>query len=60
MYGLDRSKQGRNNEETKYHVTSVPTVILFSGEEEIGRITELVEKSVEADLAAIIKEYLEE
>lgn len=60
MYGLDRNKQGRNNEEEKYRVTSVPTVILFSGEEEIGRITELVEKSVEADLEVIIKEYLEE
>lgn len=60
MYGLDRKKQGTKNEEAKYRVTSVPTVILFSGEEEIGRITELVQKSVEADLVAIIKDYQEE
>lgn len=57
MYGLDREKQGTKGEEKKYAVSSVPTVILFHDGQEIGRITELVEKSVEADLAAIIEEY---
>lgn len=60
MHGLDRNKVGKNNEEIKYKVSSVPTIILYSGDEEMGRITELVQKSVEADLAAIIKDYSEE
>lgn len=57
MYGLDRSKTGKNNEQEKYHVTSVPTVILYFRGTEVGRITELVDKSVEADLATMIEEF---
>lgn len=60
MYGLDRNKIGLHHEEEQYKVTSVPTVILYSAGQEAGRITELVQKSVEADLANIIREYNEE
>ncbi len=55
VYGVDRSKTTKNGEEKKYNITLVPTVILFKDNTEIGRITETVQKSVEADLAGMIK-----
>ena len=57
IYGVDRSKTAGNGMEKTYHITLVPTVILFDGTKEIGRITETVRKSVEGDLVGIIKKY---
>jgi len=54
MYGTDRAKKTKNGEHKQYDVTLVPTIILISNGKEAGRITESVEKSIEADLAAII------
>ena len=55
MYGADRAKTTKNGEHKKYNITLVPTIILFKGEKEAGRITETTQKSIEADLVAIIK-----
>ena len=55
MYGVDRAKTTKNGENKTYNITRVPTIILLKGGKEAGRITETVEKSVEADLAAIIE-----
>ncbi len=55
MYGVDRQKKTKNGEEKKYNVTLVPTIILFKDGKEAGRITESVQKGLEADLVAIIK-----
>ncbi|MCW3122335.1 MAG: thioredoxin, partial [Flavipsychrobacter sp.] len=55
MYGTDREKTTKNGEQKKYKVTLVPTVILLKDNKEVGRITETVQKSVEADLLAIIE-----
>jgi thiol-disulfide isomerase/thioredoxin len=57
MYGADREKKTIGNEHEKYGITLVPTVILFDGEHEVGRITETVNNSIEADLADIISKY---
>lgn len=57
MYGVDRTKTVGNGADKTYNIKFVPTVILFDGTKEIGRITETVNKSVEADLAGIIKKY---
>lgn len=57
MYGVDRSKTTGHGQEKPYDIHFVPTVILFDGSKEIGRIIETVHKSVEADLAAIISKY---
>jgi len=54
MYGVDREKHSKTGEHEKYKVTNVPVVILLKDGKEAGRITELVKKSVEADLADII------
>lgn len=59
MYGLDLNKVGYNDEHEKYKVVSVPTIILLSKGSEIGRITETVTRSLEADLKALIKKHKE-
>lgn len=55
VYGVDRAKTIGNGTEKTYNITYVPAIILFDGTKEIGRITESVQKSVEADLVAIIE-----
>ncbi len=55
LYALDRQKQGRNGEEKAYNITNVPTIILVKDGAEKGRITEIVEKSIESDLLKIIE-----
>jgi thiol-disulfide isomerase/thioredoxin len=55
MYGVSRAKEAKNNERTRYDLKKVPTIILFKNGKEIGRIIESVNKSIEADLKAIIK-----
>jgi hypothetical protein len=58
MYGVDREKTTNQGEHKLYKITNVPTIILMDSETEIGRITETVKKSVEADLVNMIKTYL--
>ncbi|WP_118949819.1 thioredoxin domain-containing protein [Taibaiella helva] len=55
LYALDRSKKGREGEEQPYQITNVPTIILLKEGKEKGRITEIVEKSIEGDLLRIIE-----
>ncbi|RYD55576.1 MAG: thioredoxin [Sphingobacteriales bacterium] len=55
MYALDRDKKGKNGEEQQYKVTMVPTFIVSRNGKEVGRITEMPKKSIEADLAELIK-----
>lgn len=55
MYGADREKTTKNGEHKKYGITLVPTVILYKGEKEVGRITESAQKSVENDLALMVE-----
>jgi hypothetical protein len=55
IFALDRDKKGREEVEVRYKVSNVPTIIVLKEDEEIGRITEIVQKSIESDLADIIK-----
>ena len=55
MYGLDRAKTAKYVEHKLYKVDKVPTVIIYKNHMEQGRITETVKKSVEKDLAEIIR-----
>jgi len=54
LYATDRDKKTKGGEHKQYRITLVPTIILISNGKEAGRITESVDKSIEADLAAII------
>ena len=60
LYGLDREKKGKGTAHEGYKVLFVPTIIVLSDGKEVGRITETVRKSVEADLSAIIKDFAAE
>jgi thiol-disulfide isomerase/thioredoxin len=55
MYGVDREKKTQTMAHEKYNITLVPTIILFSGQQEVARITESVNTSIEADLATLIR-----
>ena len=55
IHALDRAKKGRDDVEQKYNITNVPTIIVLKDEQEIGRITETVQKTVEQDLLNIIE-----
>lgn len=55
LYGVDRSKQTNGMEAKIYKVQLVPTIIVFKGNEEIGRITETVTRNIETDLAQIVQ-----
>jgi len=54
LYAVDREKKAGNGEEQVYHITNVPTVIVLRNGTEAGRITEIVDQSVEADLLKIL------
>lgn len=55
MYGVDRAKQTGGIEAQMYDIKRVPTIIVYKGQTEIGRIVESVKRSVETDLVQIIQ-----
>ncbi|MCD6063356.1 MAG: hypothetical protein K0R82_1267 [Flavipsychrobacter sp.] len=55
MYGVDRTKTTTDGAHTQYSINLVPTVIVLRNGKEVGRITESPRKSLEADLANIIR-----
>jgi thiol-disulfide isomerase/thioredoxin len=58
MYGVDRTKMAKYTEAKFYEISRVPTFILIKDNQEVGRITESVNKSIEVDLKAIIEKDL--
>ena len=54
MYGVDRAKQTGGIESKLYDVKRVPTIVVYKGNVEAGRIVESVKRNVETDLAQII------
>ena len=59
IFGVDRSKKTKYVESQLYSVEFVPTIILYKGFTEIGRIVEAPEKSLEKDLVRIIQNHLD-
>jgi hypothetical protein len=54
MICIDRQKNANGTEVQDLNIELVPTIIFFNGNEEIGRIVESPEESLEADLARIL------
>lgn len=54
LYFTDRDKHSPEGLENQYGVTRVPTFIMVRNGVELGRITESVSQSIEADLADIL------
>jgi thiol-disulfide isomerase/thioredoxin len=60
VYGVDREKQTLGIESKLYQLFKVPTIIVFKGQQEIGRIVETPTKSIEADIVAIIEPIIKQ
>jgi thiol-disulfide isomerase/thioredoxin len=60
MYGVDRAKHGLNAEHLVYKISKVPTIIIYDGPREIGRIIEETKKeNIETELQFIIERDIE-
>ena len=55
IVGVDREKESEDMEMSNYDIVLVPTMIVFKGREEIGRITETPETTLEQDLLSILE-----
>ena len=55
LYGLDRHKQEPTGIALQYKIEKVPTLVILSGNEEIGRIVETPKKSWDDDILNIIR-----
>jgi thiol-disulfide isomerase/thioredoxin len=54
LYALDRTKKSDDGLTDQYHIERIPTFIFLKHGEEIGRITEVPEKSIEQDMLMIL------
>lgn len=57
MYGVDRNKKSKDNEQEEFKVTNVPTIIVMKNGEELGRIVETAKGTIESDLLKILEKY---
>lgn len=55
LYLLDKKKKSPYRLERKYKITAVPVFIIMKDGEEVGRIVESVEESIEKDLVNLIQ-----
>jgi thiol-disulfide isomerase/thioredoxin len=56
LYGLDRSKTSPDGLTEKYAITRVPTFIFLKNAQEVGRITEFPQTTLEGDILKIFAE----
>jgi thiol-disulfide isomerase/thioredoxin len=54
LYALDRSMKSDDGLSTQYHIERVPTFIFLKHGEEIGRITEVPQATIEQDMLMIL------
>ena len=54
MYGVDRSKKSKDNEQDVFKIQNVPTIIISKDGEELGRIVETAKGTIESDLLKIV------
>ncbi len=59
LYAADVNRSTGKSVEEKYFVSTEPTIIVFDGDREVGRITNRVKVSVEYDLADMALKYLD-
>jgi hypothetical protein len=54
LIGVDRNKKSPAGTESRYHIERVPTFIFMKNGEEIGRITESPQTTLEGDMLSIL------
>lgn len=57
VYGPERTKQDASGDTVAHDIEFVPTIIIFQGHEELGRIVEYPEGTMESNLLDIIREH---
>jgi thiol-disulfide isomerase/thioredoxin len=57
MYAVDYDKENDVKGFEKYEFSRVPTIIFYEGDNEIGRIVEQPEMTLEEDMIAIFRNY---
>lgn len=55
LYGLDHALKGKGGAERTYDVNKVPSFILLHNGKEIGRITDHLQRSMEADMVSLLQ-----
>jgi hypothetical protein len=55
LFGVDRSKSSKDGTTEKYNVHRVPTLIVFNGDVELGRVVENPKETFEKDLLNMLK-----
>jgi thiol-disulfide isomerase/thioredoxin len=50
IYGVSRDKTTGNEDEKKFKINRIPVVILTKDGKEVGRVTEVIERSMEEDI----------
>jgi len=55
LYGVDRMKKSDDDAETRYGVTLVPTLIVYEGKTELGRIVEQPREGIESDINRMLQ-----
>jgi hypothetical protein len=56
LHLVNRDKKTKDGSAEKYHITRVPTFIIFRGDKQIGRVVESVKVNIEADIVAILSQ----
>jgi hypothetical protein len=56
LIAVDREKKGQEGEVTDLNIELVPTIIITQGDDEIGRIIESPQETLEKDLLNILRE----
>jgi hypothetical protein len=54
LHLVNREKKTPDGSAEKYHITNVPTFIIFKGDKQLGKIVESPKTTVEGDIAAIL------
>lgn len=55
LYGVDRMKKSGDGAEASYGVTLVPTLIVYDGTTELGRIVEQPREGIESDISRMLQ-----
>jgi hypothetical protein len=54
LYLVNRDKKTKDGASDKYQITNVPTIIVFKGDVQLGKVVEIAKTTIEADIAAML------
>jgi Thioredoxin len=54
LYLVNRDKKTKDGASDKYQITNVPTIIVFKGDVQLGKVVEIAKTNIEGDIAAML------